>query len=62
MAACATCCAIVSPFLSIERPLACSGRLNPLQKKADVAEHAHVFNHVGLLVTGPPATAGLPIA
>jgi hypothetical protein len=28
-------------------------------KKADVAEHPKVFDHVGLLVTKPPGTAGL---
>jgi hypothetical protein len=30
-------------------------------KKADVAEHPGVFDHVGLLVDGPPGTAGLPL-
>jgi hypothetical protein len=30
------------------------------KKKADVAEHTKVFDHVGLLVNGPPGTAGLP--
>jgi hypothetical protein len=29
-------------------------------KKADVAEHPEVFDHVGLLVDEPPGTAGLP--
>ena len=29
------------------------------KKKADVAEHPGVFNHVGLLVNGFPSTAGL---
>jgi hypothetical protein len=29
------------------------------QKKADVAEHPEVFDHVGLLVNEPPGTAGL---
>jgi hypothetical protein len=28
-------------------------------KKADVAEHPKVFNHVGLLTNEPPGTAGL---
>ena len=28
-------------------------------KKADVAEHPEVFDHVGLLVNEPPGTAGL---
>ena len=28
-------------------------------KKADVAEHPKVFDHVGLLVNEPPGTAGL---
>jgi hypothetical protein len=30
------------------------------QKKADVAKHPKVLNHVGLLVNGPPGEAGLP--
>ena len=30
------------------------------EKKADAAEHPEMFGHVGLLVNGPPATAGLP--
>jgi hypothetical protein len=30
------------------------------EKKADVAEHPAVFDHVGILVSGPPGTAGLP--
>ena len=29
-------------------------------KKADVAEHPEVFDHVGLLVNEPPGQAGLP--
>jgi hypothetical protein len=29
-------------------------------KKADAAEHPEAFSHVGLLVNGPPGTAGLP--
>ena len=29
-------------------------------KKADAAWHPRVLNHVGLLVNGPPGTAGLP--
>src|SRR4029077_15455823 len=29
-------------------------------KKADVLEHLAVFDHVGLLVSGPPGLAGLP--
>jgi len=29
-------------------------------KKADVVEHAKVFDHVGLLSNGPPGQAGLP--
>jgi hypothetical protein len=31
-----------------------------LNEKADVAEHPQVFHHVGVLVNGPPGTAGLP--
>src|SRR5208337_3332645 len=30
------------------------------RKKADVVQHPEVFDHVGLLVNGPPGTAGLP--
>jgi hypothetical protein len=30
------------------------------EKKAGVAEHPEVFRHAGLLVNGPPGTAGLP--
>jgi hypothetical protein len=30
-------------------------------KKADAAEHLQVFNHIGLLVNGPPAASGLPL-
>jgi hypothetical protein len=29
------------------------------QKKADVAEHPKVFDHVGLLFNKPPSMAGL---
>jgi hypothetical protein len=32
----------------------------PSDKKADVVEHATVFDHVGLLVKEPPGAAGLP--
>jgi hypothetical protein len=31
----------------------------PKTKKADVAEHPEVFDHVGLLVNEPPAMGGL---
>ena len=30
------------------------------EKKADVAEHPEVFDHVGLLVNRPPGTTGVP--
>lgn len=30
------------------------------KKKADVVEHPEVFDHVGLLVDGPPGGTGLP--
>jgi hypothetical protein len=30
------------------------------EKRADVAEHPGVFDHVGLLVNEPPGKAGLP--
>jgi hypothetical protein len=29
------------------------------EKKTDVSEHPEVFEHVGLLVNGPPGTAEL---
>ena len=32
---------------------------SPRTKKADVAEHPKVFDHVGLLTNEPPGTAGL---
>jgi hypothetical protein len=41
----------------------CDPPLRPARthkRKTDAAEHVHVFNHVGLLVTGPPAKVGLP--
>jgi len=37
-------------------------RATEKQKKADVAEHPLVLNHVGLLVNGPPGKAGLPFS
>ena len=30
------------------------------KEKADVVEHAELFDHVGLLVNEPPVQAGLP--
>jgi hypothetical protein len=30
-------------------------------KKADAVKHPWVFDRVGLLVTKPPGTAGLPV-
>jgi hypothetical protein len=30
------------------------------EKKADEVEHLEVFDPVGILVNGPPGTAGLP--
>jgi hypothetical protein len=35
-------------------------RLGRFTKKADVAMHKKVLNHVGLLFNGPPRNAGLP--
>jgi hypothetical protein len=33
------------------------------KEKADVVEHPdEVFDHVGLLINGPPGTAGLPFS
>jgi hypothetical protein len=34
--------------------------LSVTKKKAGMAEHPLVFDHAGLLVNGPPGTAGLP--
>jgi hypothetical protein len=31
-----------------------------IKKQADAVEHPRVFNHVGLLVNGPPGTAEMP--
>ena len=39
---------------------ACNPARHRKQKKTDVVEHSKAFDHVGLLVTGPPGTAGLP--
>ena len=39
-----------------------AGGANGSQKKADVAENPEVFDHVGLLVNGPPGMAGLPFS
>jgi hypothetical protein len=48
--------------LSITLVLCGGGRSAPPrgEKKADVAERPAAFDHVGLLVNGPPGTAGLP--
>jgi hypothetical protein len=35
---------------------------NESEKKAGVVEHPGVFDHAGLLVNGPPGTAGLPFS
>jgi hypothetical protein len=40
-------------------PRGCDGPESSKTKKADVAEHPKVFNHVGLLANEPPGTAGL---
>ncbi len=40
--------------------MACDSLKEQQTKKADVAEHPQVFNHVGLLGNGPPGHAGLP--
>jgi hypothetical protein len=45
--------------LSIEFVLGGRDRPAP-QKKTDVVEHPQVFDHVGLLVNGPPGRAELP--
>jgi len=43
----------------IECPLLVPKKRPTRTKKADVAEHPEVFDHVGLLVNEPPGTAGL---
>jgi hypothetical protein len=40
-------------------PLGHKHLFSPRTKKADVAEHPKVFDHVGLLVNEPPGKAGL---
>ena len=61
LAACAIWRAIVELGLSMAFILARCGRPQPPQlKKADVAKHPKVLNHVGLLCNEPPGTAGLP--
>jgi hypothetical protein len=37
-----------------------SKTIQPRTKKADMAEHPEVLDHVGLLTNEPPGTAGLP--
>jgi len=44
-------------FLPKEGTIRISSRQE--QKKADVAEHPKVFDHIGLLVNKPPGTTGL---
>jgi hypothetical protein len=41
-------------------PLALFGGVAEGEKKADVVEYPEVLDHVGLLVSEPPGTAGLP--
>ena len=60
MAACAICCAMVELdliMLFVPSAPTCSIQA---KKKADVAEHPEVFDHVGLLVNGPSSLAGVP--
>jgi hypothetical protein len=40
-------------------PIAGENRASIKNKKADVAEHPKVFDHVGLLFNEPPGNAGL---
>jgi hypothetical protein len=60
IAAWAICCAMVDfdLFMGLVPP-GCD-RPAPPNKKADVAEHPQVFDHVGLLVNGLPGPAELP--
>jgi hypothetical protein len=44
----------------VRGPVGTANVLQNQNKKADVAEHPKVFDHVGLLVNKPPGTAGLP--
>jgi hypothetical protein len=49
---------------TVPLPLPCvtvfMGYLGTSKQKTDVVEHPKVFDHVGLLVSEPPSTAGLP--
>jgi hypothetical protein len=42
----------------MDKQAPCGERGKP--KKTDVVEHPRVFDHVGILVNGPPGMAGLP--
>jgi hypothetical protein len=41
-------------------PAGCDRERATKHKKTDAAKHPEAFNHVGLLVNGPPGTSGLP--
>jgi uncharacterized membrane protein YagU involved in acid resistance len=51
---------LISQFISSLAAGGCDVLAPPKTKKADVVEHPEVFDHVGLLVNGPPGAAGLP--
>lgn len=55
------CCSMFERGLSIGFVFGrCDCLTLPQTKKTDVVEHPGVFDHVGVLVNGPPGTTGLP--
>ena len=58
LATTASFCAIVELPLSMKFVPVLAA--DPRNKKADVLEYSEAFEHVGLLVNGPPGSAGLP--
>ena len=57
---CARSHSLAAYSLAISLVTATEGRPPKRNKKADVAEHADVLDHAGLLVNEPPGHAGLP--
>jgi hypothetical protein len=49
----------MSLHLSVKEPFVRTTPRLTRTKKADVAEHPEVFDHVGLLINEPPGRAGL---
>jgi hypothetical protein len=50
---------LVTPFDALKPGDGYERPLSPRTKKADVAEHPEVFDHVGLLFNEPSGTPGL---